>query len=110
MECTLDCQYRNTFCEKWVRVRQNRPLGSEKCAPMLIKACQAKGLIELHGMSNLRQRTFVFATRIKIFQQVVQVETRAAAKMGEIMSRTKYTSFALPTHMTFRNKLSLHFE
>lgn len=33
---------------------------SGKCVPMLIKACQASGLIELHGVSDLRQRTFIF--------------------------------------------------
>lgn len=62
MEGTFDWQYRNTFCEKWVRMRQNRPLGSGKCGPMPIKACQAKGMIELQGMSNLRQKTFIFET------------------------------------------------
>lgn len=48
--------------------RQKKKTGSErsqrfecgKCAPMPIKARQAEGLIETHGESDLRRRTFIF--------------------------------------------------
>ena len=57
----LSVSISHAVCEKLGQNEAKRfESKKKKCTPMLIKACEAPGLIELHRMSNLRQGTFIF--------------------------------------------------
>lgn len=82
-QSTFACRYGDVFPENWVRLKQNFPLECGKYAPTTIKA----RLIELHGFSNLRQRTlYSVMFRLGCFSQRYnhRFRRKAVATMGEL--------------------------
>lgn len=104
-EGTFACQYRDVFPENWVRLKQNSPLECGKYAPTTIKARLRAGLIELHGFSNLRQRTlYSVMFRSGCFSQRYNhgFRRKAAATTGELPDiKNKITPLQKPFEKGF---------
>lgn len=99
-----------TFPRNWVRKRQNFPLESGKYAPMTIKARLRPGLIELHGFSNWRQRTFYLEMLgLGCFRQHYHhcFRRKAAAVMGALPDTKKKKQFPLPLETPLFRRSSL---